>query len=129
MKILIIDDSGVTRELIYNELVSLGFDGADIDQADNGATAIRKISDDAYDLFLVDLVMPGIDGVRVVKEIKDRRPQARIVVCSGCINKEAMEMLMLIGVHDFLGKPFTKERFRQAVVRNVASLYSARTTA
>ena len=123
MKILIINDSAFSRELIFQELVALGFNEKEIDQADSGSAAIRKINADSFDLFLVDLVMPGIDGIRVVKEIREGQPDARIVVCSGQLSQEALQTLVAMGVHDFLGKPFTQERFRQAIVQNIASVY------
>lgn len=129
MKILIIDDSAFSRELIFKELVALGFNEKEIYQADSGAAAIRKINSDSFDLFLVDLVMPGIDGIRVVKEIRDGQPDARVVVCSGQLCQEALQTLVGMGVHDFLGKPFTQERFRQAIVQNIASVFAGRRTA
>ena len=124
MKILVVDDSTFARELIYKELVALGFDAKEIDVADSGAAAIRKINSESYDIFLVDLVMPGVDGFRVIKEIRERHPSARIVVCSGQLNQEVIQSMLLQGVHDFIGKPFTQERFRQAIVQNVASVYT-----
>ena len=124
MKILVVDDSTFARELIYKELVALGFEAKEIDVVDSGAAAIRKINSESYDIFLVDLVMPGIDGFRVIKEIRERHPKARIVVCSGQLSQEAIQSMLLQGVHDFIGKPFTQERFRQAIVQNVASVYT-----
>ena len=51
MKILIIDDSAFSRELIFKELVALGFNEKEIDQADSGSAVIRKINADSFDLF------------------------------------------------------------------------------
>jgi len=125
MKILIVDDSAFARELIRKELLGMGFGEKEIAIADSGAAAIRKINVEAYDLFLVDLVMPGIDGVRVAKEVRQGQPNARVVICSGQLNPETRQMLSLMGVHDFLEKPFTQEQFRQAIVQNVASVYAS----
>ena len=124
MKILVVDDSAFSRQLILTELIELGFTEKEIDLADSGAAALRKINSGSYDMFLVDLVMPGIDGIRVVQEIRQEHPNSRIVICSGQLSLEALQALMLMGVHDFLGKPFTRDRFRQSIVQNVASVYA-----
>ena len=70
MKVLIIDDSGVMRRIHVNTLKEHGIDPGDMHQAEDGAAALEIAERNDIDLFLVDWNMPKLDGLALVKKLR-----------------------------------------------------------
>ncbi|MDR3566068.1 MAG: response regulator [Negativicutes bacterium] len=120
MQILIVDDSNFALNTIHNELTAMGIEESQIEQAKSGAAALRLIETRSYDLFILDIVMPGIDGIAVLKEVKRIQPGAKIIMCSGTSSEEIIRQLIGLGINAFLVKPFQAEDFVTAVFRNIS---------
>lgn len=80
MKILIVDDEEVVRA---SHLRLLSGHRCYVEAALNGADALREMERDSYDLVLLDLRMPGMDGMSVLRMIKRRWPESEVVVITG----------------------------------------------
>ena len=78
-KILIVDDSAFTRG-IHKKI--LGDEGYDTVEAASGVEALEQFDREAPDLVIMDLLMPDMDGMEVIKEILEKHPDTRIVICS-----------------------------------------------
>ena len=104
--LLIVDD-----ELQMRKLLGSLFSEADYNllSASNGPESLRLASEARIDAALVDLVMPGMGGLEVLKELRNRQPEAMVVMLTGQGGiKDAVEAIKL-GAVDFLEKPFSPE--------------------
>ena len=124
-QILIVDDSGFSRAMMVRELTGLGIDAGQIDQAGSGAEALAKMDEQIFDLFILDIVMTGIDGIAVLKEVKQRQPNARIVMCSGSSAPELVKQSILLGIDAFIVKPYKAEDFIRVVCSSLPGLSAA----
>ena len=116
-KILIVDDSAFTRG-IHKKI--LGDEGYDTVEAASGVEALEQFDREAPDLVIMDLLMPDMDGMEVIKKILKKDPDARIVICSTDKQKARQEEGREIGVLGFLHKPIdTAELYRLMLARAV----------
>lgn len=102
-KILIIEDDKFLRDLISQKLLKEGFE---ISQAADGEEGIKKIKEEASDLILLDLILPGIDGFEVLSQMKsDQKVSSTpVIILSNLGQKEDIEKGMQLGANDFLIK-------------------------
>ncbi len=103
--ILVIDDDPLNRRLLTGTLERLGHQTS---SAADGATALEMLAADAPDVVLLDLVMPGMDGIHVLETIK-ADPDLRhlpVIVISGVDDAESVVRCIEMGAEDFLPKPF-----------------------
>lgn len=103
-KVLVVDDEPVIREL---EAGVLGELGHQVIQASNGEEALRLIGEDPPDLVLLDIMMPGLTGIEVCRQLReDKRTRTiPVIVVSGVDAKKALEESIIAGADDFLAKP------------------------
>ena len=106
-KILIVDDSAFTRDIHRQIVESMGFASV---EASNGEEAIEVFSKETPDLTMVDLLMPGMDGIDVVKALIALKNDAKIVVCSTDKQKFRQEDARQAGAAAFLTKPVDAEK-------------------
>lgn len=103
MKILIIEDE---RELSQNIVTYLSSDNYLCEQAYNFNSAIDKISSYSYDCILLDLNLPGGDGLKILEEIKQRNIDSGIIIISARDSLDDKITGLKIGADDYLAKPF-----------------------
>lgn len=111
-KILIVDDEKNIRLTLKSCLDEEGFE---IDIAINGEEALKKILSNNYDLVLLDLKMPGMDGMEVLKEIRKKGNEINVIIMTAYGTVEKAVEAMKLGAIDFLSKPFTPEEIRKIV--------------
>lgn len=104
MKILIIEDE---RELSRNIVTYLSSDNYKCEQVYNFNDAIEKIALYAYDCILLDLNLPGGDGLKILDEIKLRRIESGIIIISARDSLDDKITGLKIGADDYLAKPFS----------------------
>ncbi len=103
-RILVVDDSQTQRALIAHALTEAGF--TDIYQANDGNEAVRLFYDVQPDLMLLDIAMPGMDGIDVCRTLNSRHPGAvPIIVQSGIEHPEERVRAFAAGARDYLVKP------------------------
>ena len=100
--VLIVDDEEVVRRS-YARILS----GAQCraDAVWDGDEALRALERQPYDVVLLDLRMPGSDGMTVLKTIKQRWPESEVVVITGFPSIEGAKESLRLGAYDFLAKP------------------------
>lgn len=103
-RVLIVDDSMVMRKMIGDILSKNGFEVAG--QAKNGVEAVDLYSKLRPNLVTMDVIMPGEQGVEIVKKIMGIDPKARIIMVSGLNQKNLVMQAMQNGAVDFIVKPF-----------------------
>jgi two-component system, LytTR family, response regulator len=114
LKTLIVDDEPVARKILREELESLD-DVEIVGEADNGAEALDKIAACRPDLVLLDLQMPGMGGLDVVRKLK-HGPSMPVIVIVTAYDKYALQAFDA-GAIDYLLKPVGQDRLAEAVER------------
>ena len=93
----------------------LAEEGYTVDMARTGQSALDKFSHKAFDLLVADLRLPDIDGMEVIKRVKERRPETETIVITGYPSVSSAVSAVKMGVYDYLRKPFTDDELKEAV--------------
>ena len=110
--VLVVDDEKNIRVTLRESLKSLGFD---VDTAINGEEALELAARRTYELILLDLKMPGMDGMEVFRQLRERSPSTAVVLVTAHGSVEAAVEAMKLGAVDFLQKPFAPQEIRDVV--------------
>ena len=110
--ILIVDDEKNIRLTIAQSLDPLGYQVA---TADNGEDALLQLQAQEYDLILLDLKMPGMNGLEVLRRAIEIHPEIKVIIISAHGTIEHAVEAMKLGAVDFLQKPFTPKELRDLV--------------
>ena len=113
-RILVVDDELVVRDSLKEWLLDEGFQ---VEMAESGAEALEKISGKTFHLMLLDIKMPGMDGVEVLKRAKDMRPELPVVMMTAYATVETAVEAMKVGSLDYLMKPFDPDTLVPLVVQ------------
>ena len=111
-KILIVEDETVVRESVRDWLVE---DGYDVEVAENGEEALKKIKEEDFGVIVLDLRLPGIDGLQVFEEAKELKPETKGVIITAYPSKETQEKAKRLGLLDYLPKPFKAEDLEKII--------------
>ncbi len=113
LRVLVVEDKLITQKVVKLQLNELGFE---VDLAINGKVALEKFSPEAYDLVLMDIQMPVMDGITAMKEIKKNFPGYRPVIGFSANSFEGdREKYMSMGFDEFLNKPMHVKSFLKVV--------------
>jgi len=121
-KILVIDDEKLVVESLKKLLKREGYD-ANI--AKNGTEAMAQIKESDFDLIVSDIRMPDINGIEIVKKIREylkqngKRPIPEILI-TGYASKENLDEAEKLNVADYIYKPFNIKDFLEVIKRNVS---------
>lgn len=111
-KILIVDDE---QYIIEGLTAILENEGYQLDSAMDGAQAIKKLRREQIDLVLADLVMPKLDGLQLLNEIKSRNILTEVIIITGKGTIHTAVEAMKAGAYDYLTKPIEAERLRSII--------------
>ena len=103
MRILVIEDE---PELLQDISKGLILKGYAVDQADNGEIGCQMAIDEEYDLIVLDLNLPGMDGFSILKELRKERPQTKVLILSANSELDSKLSGFELGASDYLTKPF-----------------------
>jgi DNA-binding response OmpR family regulator len=112
--ILIVDDEKNIRLTLSQALEVLE---VETDTAANGEEALAKLKEREFGLILLDLKMPGMDGMEVLRRVREIRPDIRIIIITAYGTVESAVEAMKLGAVDFIQKPFSPEEIRELVSR------------
>lgn len=102
-RVLIVDDSSIIRNYLVKSI-----DGKyNVSIATGGKEAIDLIASNSYDLILLDLMMPGVDGFAVLDSLKDASVPTPVIIISGDTTKETIDRAFEYNVLDMIEKPFS----------------------
>src|SRR5690348_4342447 len=118
-RILVVDDAAFIRNWCKATLLSQGHE---VFEATNGKQAITMYAQVKPDLVLLDLLMPIMDGLAALRQIRTDDPLARVVVLTTDGRREAVYEARLAGAMDFLLKPCASETFLERVNRALPSV-------
>jgi DNA-binding response OmpR family regulator len=124
MRLLIIDDEPHIRRMMRLTLEPGGYE---VDEAADGQAGVDMFRDGGdYDAVILDQKMPGLTGLETLQRLRDRAPQARVLMLTAFASIELAVDAMRLGATDFLRKPMTPETLRGAVAAAVGSRPPAR---
>ena len=114
VRVLIVDDEPVTCETLGDVLEARGYI---VDKAASGDEALKKVKEGGFEVALVDLKMPGMDGISTYKEMRKIDPNLRIVLMTAYSLESWVVLALKLGADGVLYKPFDPD----IVVRNILS--------
>lgn len=110
--ILVADDDPLVRDLLMQFLSLRGYG---VIGARDGQDVLRLVDESPPDLILLDILMPGISGVDVLQQLKEKEYHGGIIVITGSHNQEVLEDAWALGPQEVLGKPIDLEQLLTAV--------------
>ncbi|HEV8141844.1 MAG TPA: sigma-54 dependent transcriptional regulator [Methylomirabilota bacterium] len=116
--LLVADDDQVARELLGE---ALGREGYRVSMVANGEECVRLAQAQPFDMVLVDLRMPGLDGLGVLKRLAAIRPDLPVVILTAFASIDTAVEAVNSGAHDYLSKPFRMDEIKVVVERTLAA--------
>lgn len=105
-RLLLVDDEEMFLEYLSKRLIRQKYD---VTTCLNGEDAIEKIKDADFDVAIIDVIMPGIDGIETLREIKKIKPLTEAIILTGHASRELGVEGMRLGAYDYLRKPCDPE--------------------
>ena len=112
--ILIIDDEDIVRISCKRTLMPEGFE---VKTAQNGVEGLKMIEEEKFDIVLTDLKMPDIDGIEVLRLIKQRWAETVVIIITGYQTVNSAVKAIKLGAYDYIEKPFSPDGIVSVVYR------------
>jgi two-component system chemotaxis response regulator CheY len=113
VNVLIVDDLAFIKIVLRDILEKAGF--RVVGEASNGEQAISMYQDTRPDVVLMDITMPGMDGLTALKKIREIDEAARVIICSALGQQQLIVQAIQLGAKDFIVKPFQPQRVVSAL--------------
>ncbi|OCQ95040.1 hypothetical protein BCD67_02880 [Oscillatoriales cyanobacterium USR001] len=121
LKVLVVDDNAVSREILINSLESFSFEANDVESGEEALEELLRARDSPYNLVLMDWAMPnGIDGIEAIRRIRacsSLPQQPRILLVTAYGQAELLEQAQLAGADDCLLKPVSRSTLFNAIAQ------------
>lgn len=117
IRILIVDDEFSVRDSLYNWFKTEGYQA---DTAENGMEALKKLQENSYDIALIDIKMPGMDGIELQKHIKKIDSSIIVIIITAYGTVDTAVEAMKDGAYDYLSKPIDPDKLT-VLVRNAVN--------
>jgi CheY-like chemotaxis protein len=109
--VLVTDDTPAIREVVARVLAA---DGYVVETAASGAEALQKVAERLFDLYLVDVAMPMMNGQELARIIRSYHPSAKVLYITAYSDRLFQQTVLLKHAEAFLQKPFTPQDLREA---------------
>ncbi len=116
MRVLVVDDELGIREGCRRALAPQGFE---VEVAENGPSGLHKLREAAFDILLVDAMMPGMSGLEMLHHVRQLYPELICIIITGYATVELAVQAMREGAHDFIAKPFPPALLLQVMNREL----------
>src|SRR5579862_4945106 len=114
LNLLIVDDERSIRDACREVALSLGFLAHVADSAEH---AYRLLQSQNIDVILLDLRLPGASGLEALRHIKSQRPDALVIVVTGCATVQSAVQAMKYGAYEYMTKPFSVDELKLLLER------------
>lgn len=108
-KILVVDDEQSMRDFLA---IMLTKEGHDVVTAENGGNALKAVQAEIFDLVISDVKMPGVDGISVLKTVKEISPETVVIMITAFATAETAVEAMKLGAYDYIIKPFKVDELK-----------------
>ncbi len=112
--ILYVDDEDQLRFLVKSQLTQEGFN---VDTADDGDTALTMINNKTYDVILLDIRMPRMNGIDVLKNLKHKKVNSRVIMLTGVDDLSVALEAVKSGAVDYITKPYEMSDLLKSIMR------------
>lgn len=102
LRVLVVDDENDFRQTIVKKLINKKMYA---EGAENGIKALEIIDNNDFDVVVLDINMPGIDGIETLKQIKLKKPEMEVIILTGHVSVELGIKGMQLGAFDYVMKP------------------------
>lgn len=116
-RILVIDDEDIVRMSCSRALSPEGYD---LKLARNGEEGLRMLSEESFDIVMTDLKMPDMDGIEVLRRVKEGWPQVEVIIVTGYQTVDTAVKSIKLGAFDYVEKPFTPDKILAVVEAAIA---------
>jgi len=118
-KILVVDDSSTMRRINNRILKGIGI--TEMDEAENGVEALKKVASDTFDLILLDINMPVMDGFECLVELKknEKSKDIPVIMVTSESKKEDIMKAIGAGASDYLSKPFDPDVLKEKISHHI----------
>lgn len=113
-KILVVEDEKSMRAILQMFFENEGFN---VSTASDGIEALSMIEEDIFDVIVTDIKMPKLDGMELLKKVKEISPATMVIMITAFGTKESAIEAMKIGAYDYINKPFNMDELRIIVKR------------
>jgi CheY-like chemotaxis protein len=116
-RVLIVEDQELVRRSMRSWLEQAGHQ---VEEAVDGESGLRVLDDHRVDLVVTDIIMPNVEGLELIRRLRQRYPGVKIIVISGSAPMGGVSMLeaaLKLGAHLAVAKPFTPRDLNEAVFR------------
>ncbi len=108
-RILVVDDEQGMRDFLS---IMLKKEGYDVVAAENGEHALKAIHAEIYDLVITDVKMPRVDGIEVLRTVKEISPETVVIVITAFATTDTAVQAMKLGAYDYITKPFKVDEIK-----------------
>lgn len=123
MRILLVDDSRTIRNIQKSVLKQIGHE--EVAEAGDGIEALAQIGVQRPDLMLVDWNMPNMDGITLVRKVRESDKSLPMIMCTTEAEKARVLEAVKAGVNNYIVKPFTAESLSEKIKQTMAKILSA----
>ncbi|MBU2924886.1 response regulator transcription factor [Colwellia sp. 4_MG-2023] len=113
MNILLVEDSDKLRRSLRIGLVALGFA---VDEAGDGADALAMALSDDYDIIILDLMLPSVDGLSILKSLRKHKKQSKVLILSAKDQLSDRIDGLFTGADDYMTKPFSFDELHARII-------------
>ncbi|HSQ15653.1 MAG TPA: response regulator, partial [Candidatus Binatia bacterium] len=106
VSIMVVDDEEIVRESLSGWLEEAGYH---VEAVESGRTALERLPERAWDLMLVDLKMPGMDGIQLMDEVHKTAPEMLVIIMTAYATVDTAVKAMKKGAYDYFVKPFNPD--------------------
>jgi DNA-binding NtrC family response regulator len=117
-RILVVDDEDIVRTSCSRTLSPEGYE---VRLAKNGVEGLKMASEEKFDLVLTDLKMPDMDGIEVLRIIREKWPETAVIIVTGYQTVDTAVKAIKLGAYDYIEKPFTPDALISAVAEAMAN--------
>lgn len=117
IRLLYVDDEESLRILVKSQLISEGFH---VEAADDGDTAVEELKKNTYDIVLLDIRMPRMNGIEVLKFIKQQKIKSRVVMLTAVDDLSIAIESVKNGANDYVTKPYDLNNLLACINRVIA---------
>src|SRR6185369_8787074 len=113
-RILTVDDSRAVRMIVTKQVKQLGFE---VEEAEDGAQGLAQLEESKFDLVVLDVTMPVLDGPGMLAKLRERGDQTPVLMLTSESKRSIVAGLMKMGISDYILKPFKPEELHAKILK------------
>ena len=113
-RLLVVDDESIVGKRLKQVFSKIGFE---VETYTDAASAMAAMAEKPFDIVVTDLKMEGMDGMEVLKRVREMNPRTQVIIITGYASPATAELAEQQGVFEFLAKPFRLDELKQVIFR------------